>query len=183
MVVPHYSYTGGPPSAADLAGLCTGLNNAYLGQQEGLVATQTILHEIRATDLKGDTGAEAVVPTTKPGTAVGNQQGAQVAFVLKLHVAHRYRGGHPRAYFPGGPDDQRQDSQNWTAGYVTNAANYWGAFLGAPVNQTYGQTSITNQVAISYYSGHQLRPTPLIMPIVTRSGLARLGTQRRRLRN
>lgn len=176
----HWGYTGGPPDAttcADLAFLFRGqfvLTNAIHA-----IASNATLLECRVTDLSSDTGAEGQdIFSTAGGDSAASSN--WISVVAKLPIALRYRGGHPKIFFPPFGDDKKSGGSTWDAGRCATFQGLLADWRAACAGQTRGSTTTTDQVAVSYFSGHILRPSPLVLscgnPIVD----TRQGSQRRR---
>jgi hypothetical protein len=101
---------------------------------------------------------------------------------MSYQVALRYRGGHPRTYFPGMPATAMSNAQNWLGTSVTNATTAWKNWLQSISGFTAGSTSVASQCMVSYVHGGNPRVTPAVYPLASWNGKPGIATQRRRLR-
>lgn len=186
----HCGYTGGPPSAGDLLSWLTA------GPQPGTEAffnaegsTDLVGVSIEALDLSSSSGASAIEALTIAGVRTGDFAPASAALVVSYDIARRYRGGHPRSYFPFGTAGTYEagSSKLWDSGFVTavhTAAATWAATFPSGV---IGSTTFTGLVNVSYVDKN-LNPVPpyrRTVPVVDDiTGLVakqRICSQRRRL--
>jgi hypothetical protein len=176
----HFAYDGGPPDAASCASLATEFSADWGATVRGALSYQTVLVGTVVTDLSSDMGASGQDLTARGGATVGNQPPSQVATVTKWPVALRYRGGHPKTFWPPLPIVSQRDNSNWTDLAATNFASLVNDFVAAALLFFAGSTTITEHVAVSYYSGHAPRVTPLVLSLGDAICDPRMGSQRRR---
>jgi hypothetical protein len=181
MNVLHYRYSGTPPAATDLNGFCSAFGTGFGTNAKALFATNTTLTTLIATDLQGNTGQQGTSSPGQAGTDIRTVMPASACVVQSHKVNARYRGGHPRTYWPPGVTAQMQDTQHWIASWVAGANTTLNTWLASVVSQTFGGTTIGNLCAVSYYHDKVLRPTPLVLDVVASSTLTRIGQQRKRL--
>lgn len=191
----HYTYSGSPStqadlnaSADDLAGFLKTLFNA--GQSVDLLN-----NAITVTDISSVTGLVAQRPVTGAGTDASGLVPAQVAAVISWKVVRRYRGGHPRTYVGGLPEDAFLDEKTfkpaYTAAWNARALAYQSSMAG----HTFPYGGTWTPVNVSYFQGFHnvtlpsgrvrseptLRITPLVDVLTVGLVNARPDTQRRRL--
>jgi hypothetical protein len=181
MNVLHYSYSGSGPAASDCTALATTLFNAIPTALLGMLPASTIATGVTVTDLASVTGAQGAVTGSKPGTSGGQAVPANAAFLVQLHTNARYRGGHPRMYLPPFYQAEMADQGHWLATGVSTATAAVNTWLNTLQGSVSGATTVGVQVAVSYYHAHALRPTPVVMSISSRTGVARIASQRRRI--
>lgn len=172
--------TGGPPSVADCTSFATSFRNAFNTRFASQLPTSVSYNTFECADLSSLTGAVGTNTTAVTGTAsaVAGLPNSTCA-VVSWKQALRYRGGHPRTYFPYGG----------TAPLSGNAlpAGYQSSLLAAATNFISDVNAITSSTmtltfcAISYYHGNVLRPVGVPLVITAAAVHARVDTQRRRL--
>jgi hypothetical protein len=126
-----------------------------------LMTSSVNITGIQSVDLTSPTGAVDTIAPTIVGTRAGGILPAEVAFVLSYEIARRYRGGHPRGYWPFGSDTDLFNPRVWQGtfpGVVVTAMNlFFGdvATAGAVFGTTY------THVNVSYYNGFLVVINPL----------------------
>jgi hypothetical protein len=139
------------------------------------------------TDLQGNDGQQGSAASTQAGTGGIPPEAASASFVVHLLVNARYRGGHPRVYFPPLGNSYLQDSQTWQAAAVTPVFSALDTWLNALPGFSSGGCVVGLQCAVSYYNKAvnptppHLRPSPLVLDVTSRTPRAKIGSQRRRL--
>lgn len=190
-----FTYTGALVTA-DATTIGTQVNTAQAANLRSLTVTSTTYLGCVVTDLLSTSGPEVFVPATSAGTRAGSALPGDACAVQQIHIARRYRGGHPRTYWPFGTSNDTASAQTWSAAFVTACQTQMTAhntawFAGVPVGV--GSIFLSN---ISYYSGFtnitlpsgratsrpNLRVTPIVDQPVTFSFRTTIGSQRRRLK-
>jgi len=186
----HIGYTGGPPSAANLT---TYLTSYVAPAAETLFnaqgSTDLVGKTIEAIDLSSSSGAEASVAFSSTGVRTGDFAPASAAVVVSWTISRRYRGGHPRSYFPFGTAGTYESgsSKLWDSGFISAVQTGIAAFILGISTITIGSTSFNDLVNVSYVDKN-LNPTPPyrrttpVVDVIT-GGVAkqRICSQRRRL--
>jgi hypothetical protein len=191
----YIQYTGTAPTAAQLATFDGAISTAYNTNIKPLVNTGTRLTQIASTDLSSSTGAVDVSTVSILGTRAGDTLPAQVCTVVSYTIARRYRGGHPRGYWPLGVFADQQSAVSWSSTFLTAVNTGVNALFTAIAAAGWTGAGTLSQVNVSYYSGftvvtnpttHRARnvPTvrvsPVIDPVTAIHAQASIGTQRRR---
>lgn len=99
----HFAYTGGPPDAATCAAFATTARTSYASTLASNFPSSTALVATVVTDLSSAMGAEGQDLTAVAGGAPNDPPPVQVCVVTKWPVSLRYRGGHPKTFWPGMP--------------------------------------------------------------------------------
>lgn len=180
MNIMHLRYSGAAPTAQQLDALNQQLGTAWATNLASLAFTGNILTEVITTDLTSNLSAQQQTTMNHPGTRTGSQFTAQVAMVGSWNAPLRYRGGHFRNYFPFGVQLDLQTIATWQTQFTTDAAAGLNAFRNQVNALTLGSGTVT-MVGVSYFTGHALRPAPLVVNISSASVHGRVDTQRRRL--
>lgn len=188
-------YSGTPPSNAQLATFAAGLATAYNSDLVPQAGEGVILESVTSTDLTSSTSGEGTAAAGYDGTRGPSNLPASTCALESLEVDRRYRGGHPRIYWPFGIDSDLADAQHWETAFIDGLATALGSFYTTVGGLTWTGGTIVDQVNVSFYDGFTVHtgvtgrarnvPTPrgsaVIDPVV--SSLVRQGIaeQRRRL--
>lgn len=193
----RFKYTGGPPTTAQLNALAASINAAFNTNMLALLATGNTLNEVWVQDLADMTKPIGVDATVRTGSA-GGALPASICMVTGYKIARRYRGGHPRGYWPfGWAGSPTNGVANWAGTFVTQVQNAINAYITAIKALTSGGIVITGQASVGYYGGAPVsytrpngqtayRPallgTPHVDDVFQIVANTRMGSQRRRLR-
>jgi hypothetical protein len=159
--------------------------NAFASSIRALWATDMApLHGVSvnldAVNIEDLTSATAAVGTSAgltAGTRAGTQMPAGVAVVNAYKISRRYRGGHPKSYFPAFTNTDISTAQLWVTASVNAFNAGWAAFKTGILALSSGGCTITNQVNVSYFKGFTVitnpvtgrarnLPTPRAVPVV-----------------
>jgi len=190
-----FSYTGAGASGTDLATLCENIGVSFATNLAPLMTADRILETVTITDLTSDTAPQAFALIDTPGTNDDTKLPASAALLQSFEIDRRYRGGHPRTYWPFGGEADMQDAQTWTTVFIGTCGDALAAhFAEWSADLVPGITTVT-PVNVSYYEGFTVHTgttgrarnvsTPRVTPVVdgitgyiTRTGIAQI---RRRL--
>ena len=179
--VQYVKWSGTAPTAGACAAIAADLGNAFWNIAKANYSTQTIFQACRVTDLTTSTGASGSAAIETDGTAGGEGLPAQACCLVNHTIARRYRGGHPRTYYPALSSAVQATPQAWTSGAVTSMGSAQAAF--ALEASTFSESGCAGVyvVNVSYVTSGAPRVTPVIDQITgsTVSGIFR--TQRRRV--
>jgi hypothetical protein len=180
----HAQYAGGTIDTAALNTLATAVRTAWVTNFASLVPSVVTLQTVECTDISTRTGAQGTDTTGGTGTRVGTVLPASVACCVSWKVGVRYRGGHPRSYFPGPVTADVTGSTTWAAAYVTAMSTAAAAFRTA-INASTAGGATWAMSAVSYFhkvGGVEAYKTPPDRWLVTGSQVhTRVDTMRRRL--
>lgn len=184
----QYAQTPGAAlTQAQVDALATGVSTAWNNAMAQGHSTAVTLTQVTAQDLTSKTGAIGVSTVTHPGTRAGTPGANNIAAVASWKIAVRYRGGHPRTYWPAGVQGDVTAGRLWSgtfktlmesaiAGYVTN------------INAISLSGSSVTFCAVSFYHGKDattgkpiVRDVPLVYPVISSVFHTRVDTMRRRL--
>jgi hypothetical protein len=192
------SYSGTAPTNSDLDTFCTAVSTAYGTNLKSLADTGGGLKEVDASDLSSATGAIGVWTGSIAGTRGSTFIGAGTSLIESYKIARRYRGGHPRGYWPFGIQTDMLDRNTWkgtfTAACDTGFAAFFTAVLAAGwtgagtllhTNVSYyqGFTVVTNPITGRARNVPSLRGTPVVDTVTSLFTQGQIGSQRRRDRN
>lgn len=176
----HFSYTGGPPDAATCASFATDGQVAWGSTISTNFDPHVALVGTDVTDLSSDTGASGQDLTTHAGTDGSGPMMCQIATVTKYPVSLRYRGGHPKTFWPPMAYGNTADWSNWTSGAAGSFGLGVGSLIAGVVGKTHGSTTCTGHVAVSYFLAHTPRLVPLVLNLGSPICDTRFGSMRRR---
>jgi hypothetical protein len=148
-----------------------------LSNQVTLDSTQIVLYD-SGDAIEGLAGAGGT-----GGHSGTNQTPANVACVVSWQIASVYRGGHPRTYLCGVPDNSFDDTRSYTTSFKNAAESAAIAFHGdleAISGISSGITSVEHGV-VSFVHAGAWRTPPIFRRINTAHVDQRVDTQRRRL--
>jgi hypothetical protein len=194
----HMSYSGGEPSAANVASYAA-LVRAQAGDNfDSLLASAYSIGPVTVTDLSSDSGAVGTDTTAVDGTANGTLLPIATCADVVHTIQRRYRGGRPRQYLPLGTETNLQTNKTWTTAFVDAVDTAWHSFIGAISGVTEGTTLFVTLVNVSYFDGATWEPvgtsgrtkrvptpraTPLVDVVTSTATNPILGSQRRRNRS
>lgn len=159
----HFTYTGGPPSIADLNAMAT---TAYASAVTNLVPAlqgDNNLVGVDIQDLASALGAYGQHLAVTAGTLGGGPLPASTCVLLNEVIARRYRGGKPRTYWPLGSDASLAGPASWLAGAVTGFEGALSNYLTALAGLTHGTTAFVAGCSISNYHGFTSVQNPVTL--------------------
>lgn len=179
--IQHWHYTGPQPSSPTVSSVCDGFSSAWDTWIGPTCSTTVSLLTVEGWDLTTPTGANGISAAGGTGDLVlGSDLPRQIAAVASWKVNMRWRGGHPRTYWPSGRTSNVQNGNSWTATSITNFSVANQSYLNAVNAITAG--GLTGKLCcVRYVSGGQILPNPLVLDIVGVDIDSRIDTQRRRL--
>lgn len=193
----YFSYSGGPPTAADLNALATNIRTTWATNIAPLYYNGGGLGTVICQDLASATGATGTDTTNASGTRTGSPLPRSTAMLINHVVSRRYRGGKPRSYLPLGAAADIVAGGGWNSTFTNTCSTNYAAWIAAIVGYTHGSTTIAAHVNVSYYSGFtvvtnpttgraknvsKLRGTPLVDTITSSIANGVPANQRRRNR-
>jgi hypothetical protein len=179
----HSAFTGGSPSGSDLQGFG---NQGWAALDTAGFLTNytadTVFVGFKLTDLTTASSAVGEYPIGLAGTYDGPASPAQACVLANYEIVRRYRGGHPRTYFPPPAAVYLLSPSEWTAGEVTAVGDYVTALFNVFNTASEGTTDLGGPVCVSYRTGNAPRVAPLVEPVTGFVVSPILATQRRRIR-
>lgn len=192
----YIQYAGSAPSAPELNTQCTQWDTDWGATLAHATNEAYVLGRVTAIDLSSAIGAEGNWSGADPGLLTGDPLPSDVAQVCSYEIDRRYRGGHPRGYWPMNQAGDLDGPQHWSSGVVAGNQiqfdNFFAGVLGTPwagggplshVNVSYfhGFTVVTNPSTGRARNVPTVRATPLVDTVGSYVARAHIGTQRRRL--
>lgn len=184
--VQYASFNGPPPNSSDLQTVGYAVGQAFLNAIAQLVPNTVTLTEVQVTDLTTVDSAFASQAMSHTGLRLGTSLPNNVALVASYKINVRYRGGHPRTYWPAGVQADVQDGRTWTDAFRTLAQGACVDYVGNINAIQLGGSNLLFE-AMSYYKGRDaagkpiLRPVPLHYPVQTVLVHTRVDSMRTRL--
>jgi hypothetical protein len=191
-----FRWSGTSPTSAALTTLAEDYYNALVGASiAGAFSNIYGLSSVELVDLSSEMGAEGVYAHRTTGTLTGTPLPVETAFVTEFGITRRYRGGHPKTFWPFGDSEKLQNPNTFTPSAVSDWQTVVTNGIAGFVGESSGGCTIGAHVCISYYKGFSvvtnpltgrarnvptLRTTPLVTNVTAIVGRERIGSQRRR---
>jgi hypothetical protein len=156
----YFAYAGAGPSVAELTTLGSTISTAWSAHMAARQHTSCTLTSIELTDLTSASAAQVTGATSVAGTAGSGAPVAAASLVIKFRIARRYRGGHPRLYFPGVSTGNLATDETWDPTYASGTVTAWAAFITACELSPPAGVGAMTHVNVSYFLGF----TPLRFP-------------------
>lgn len=147
------SYTGTAPTSAMLTTAAASAETSFGTNVCPEMSTDRSLVELKMTDLTTATSGVGLWTGSQPGTAAGALLPASACLLESMTIARRYRGGHPRVYWPFGTQSALSDAQTWTAGFTGSVATALTNYRTTVLGLTWAGGGVSAEVNVSYYSG------------------------------
>lgn len=156
-----WSYTGSAPSASAVQALATTMGIAAGANLAAMLATTNTMSFGLLQDLSSNTGNSAQTTINQAGSRAGTANDVALSAILNHSIGRRYRGGHPKTFWPWGVEADLATNNSWSGTFQANAVTHWNAFQAAVIGATSGGTTITNLVSVSYYNGFTVVTNPI----------------------
>lgn len=192
----YFAFSGATPTAALLNGFASTVGTQWNAHLAALAANGTSLTSVTVLDLSSATAAQGSSGTVYAGTRGAATFDSSTCALTTWPIGRRYRGGHPRTYWPFGISTDLLNAGAWTPAFQTAVNSGVQAFIGGILSGGWTGATINNHMNIGYYHGHTWAqnqygawkkiPTLLSTPNQDVLGLANCtptpANQRRRLR-
>lgn len=173
----HLGQSGGPWTSGEMYDVYVGFAAHLADVYANNAGTAVTVTEVKMTDLTSDTGAVLVEDVDWVGTRSGISAQASACVLTSWAIPRRYRGGHPRTYWPLGDAALQATPQSWDEAFIAACNTDIENFV-------ISTTSVSAEAAlgcVSYYSGGVLRETPLFQAFTAYNTDVGIRSQRRRL--
>lgn len=179
----YVQYTGTPPSATDIGNYLGHIKTTVDAEYGAQMSVDNEVTSLEGIDLNSSTGARAVVTDSAFGARTGDFVPASVALVSSMEINRRYRGGHPRKYLPWGTAGTYAtgSTKDWDPSFLAACSTSVSNLLASFIGDTYGSTTWSQNVNVSYVSGGARRVAAQVDVISSHIERARICSQRRRL--
>lgn len=191
----YWQYTGTAPTNAQLLTFDGVLDTSWNANIKSLHGNDTVLTQIESVDLSSSTGAVDVQAVNRQGTRAGTYIPAAAALVSSYKIGRRYRGGHPRGYWPFGMTGDVTAPTEWSGAFTAACLTGLNALVASAVGGGWTGAGTISHVNVSYYQGFTvvvnpttgrarnvptLRVTPVVDQVTGIQIQTSIGTQRRR---
>lgn len=188
--VQHWQFT--PASGSLTNAQCNEIAGWFQAQWSAHIASETSvscsLVRVSVIDLTSSTSAIGENTTGGVGSVASAIVSPAAAVLNHKTIGRRYRGGHPRTYWPGITSDQTAGNAGRTllAASVTNWEDVTDAFYNGVLTNVVADSACNcvffAECCVHYFSEGALLPVPTVDLITARGIEPNLATQRRRLR-
>lgn len=192
----HYiQYTGTAPTNSQLVTFNGAVASALSSDVKSLWEADAECFQIETIDLTSPTAATATTAETIQGTRSSPYVAAGSCMVTSYEIGRRYRGGHPRGYWPPGVGSDLTNPNNWSTTYTGLCVTGYNAYFAALIAAGWSGAGTLTHVNVSYYEGFTvitnpitgrarnvptLRVTPVVDAITSLIVRSTVGSQRRR---
>lgn len=191
----HFAFTGGPPSPANLVSIANDFMAATSTHLAPLMASEISWQDVTNTDLTSPTSAVGIsTHATVPGTRGSGDNPSPLCVYTNYDLSRRYRGGHPKSFWPFGVASDQGSFNDWSSSLITAVDAAVPAFIAECLASTHGGVALTDWVMVSYFHGatpftepsgrvrmiNTLRATPLVDSLTYGFAQSVYGVQRRR---
>jgi hypothetical protein len=192
----YSQYPGAAPSGSQLATFNNGVISAFASRISPFMTANKTLTAVETTDLSTPSSAQLETTAALAGSEPGPNLPLMACVVGSYGINRRYRGGHPRGYWPMGAEGDLATSGEWAPASVAAFTTQLGEFFNDVHAIIWGVSEITTHVNVSYYSGFDVvidpitgrarnvpklrSPGPIVDTVVSVNARAIVGTQRRR---
>jgi hypothetical protein len=162
-----------------------------------LMSPDYTLNDIDVVDLSTPASATGHASGVIPGSrGAADPVPESCAVILQYKIARRYRGGHPRGYWPLGDAAALSSLNTWSAPFQALCIGGWQTFQTHIIaDYAVDAGDVARQVNVSAFHGFSNvlfpsgrmhvratpRPVPLVDDVVAIGVNPKIGTQRRRL--
>lgn len=185
-VLLHWNYSGTQPTSPQLNTICQAFADAWNVHLGPVHHTGVTLSTVEAWDLTSPDAAIGTAPVSHAGDLTGTALPAQVAVCVSWKVNYRWRGGHPRSYFPAGSSNSTTNQRNWTnlavQSFETAVNGWFGAMNAVTTGAVTGRLCVVRRYSTLEVGQPPTELTPpLVLDFVSFDVDTRIDTQRRRL--
>jgi len=174
--------SGSDITDSDAAMFASAIHTSWATNIAPILSSDQVLTSVVVEGIQSSTDGVGAWAGSEPGSGFTTIAPANVCVLQKDVIARRYRGGHPRHYWPAPTTAALSDPTHLTTtaqSYWTNAVENFLADIGTEAGSLWGAGSAYS--VPTYYSGGVLRPSPFLQTIVGFSIENMLATQRRRI--
>lgn len=190
------TYTGSAPAVADLDTFCGAVGSAVADTLIGFIHQDYTLQLVEAVDLTSALSASGAAIPAVAGELTGGILPADTAMVVSYEILRRYRGGHPRGYWPFGDDTELETQDTWNPTFIADVQPGIVRFFGEVNEAGWSGAGLLTQSNVSFKQGFTVVISPttgrarnvdtdraeaLIDTVTSYIARAGIGSQRRRL--
>lgn len=180
--VKYVLYSGTAPTAGACSAIANSLGTAWFTSAlAAYYAPTTLFESVRVTDLDTVTGAVGSHTFGGAGTGASVEMPANCCALVNHTIARRYRGGHPRTYYPAPSDNAYIQPNSWSTEFVSALGAAEAAYaLECTEFLDSGCQGVYN-VNVSYVTAGADRVAAVVDQITGSIVSGTIRTQRRRL--
>lgn len=177
----HWQYSSGPIDDTDAQTVATDLLSSFQDFLQPNVSTDVTIDTCVCEGLDSATAGVGAHTSSVNGTETGAALPGNVCFLINHTIARRYRGGHPRTYFVGGPVEALTVPDQWSPGQVANMQTGFNGFVGFAAGISTATAKFLFLSSVSYHSGGIPRVVPIVDTVLGSVAQPLVATQRRRI--
>jgi hypothetical protein len=133
--------------------LCTTVYNSWVTNMKSRQPTNVDVRQVTGVDLTNDTGVGSLYTHTPTnGTQTGLLEPSSMCVVVQNRIPSRYRGGHPRTYWPGMSTNILTNEYQWDAASLSAFLTSSVAFISTIVGTSFSGGTTTLQHVIPRYT-------------------------------
>jgi hypothetical protein len=169
-------------SVGQLESIASSVETAYEDNLNDNVSADYTLTQVEAQDLTSSTALAGYWRGSLAGGGSGEALPANVSADAQLHIAPRYRGGHPVLHLPPPPASQLGGARQFASTFVT-AQNAALADFYAQINSITGEGSESMVwIVLRGYRPGAMPEAVSLWPVLATEARQYVGTMRRRAR-
>jgi len=154
------TYTGSAPTAGQLDTFCTAVASAWASDLAPLCPSDIVLTEVEAIDLTSATSAQGLATVSDAGSRSGVTLSADTCLLVGYEINRRYRGGHPRGYWPFGVQADLFNAQTWASAFVSACATDFASFFAAVIAAGWSGAGTLSHTNASIFEGFTVEISP-----------------------
>lgn len=154
------TYTGTAPTVAQANTFAAAISTAWGTNVAPLKNANGGLLSVDVVDLSSPTSAVGSHVGTVSGSRAGTEPEASISMVSSYTIGRRYRGGHPRGYWPLGSTADIANPRTWAGAFVTAVDTGLAAFFTAVNAAGWTGAGTLTHSNVSYYSGFTVVTSP-----------------------
>lgn len=190
-----FEYSGSAGTTTEMNAFASAISSYWATHCASLLPTEAEMAEVKCVDLSTESSPIGSYSTGVAGTRSGTPNSAQLAFMVQMTIARRYRGGKPKTFLPYGTAADLTNVGSWGGSFITAVTTGWNAFIAAVIADT-NYSTFSQQVNVSYYEPPNIivtnpvtgrartvstvRTSAVIDPILSYVYESKVATQRRR---
>ena len=146
-------YSGTGATSSELATLAGNIGTQWGVSIKDHVTSEVTLETIDITDLSSSTSPFGTAAIGIAGTSAGGALPADACVLESLKISRRFRGGHPRIYWPYFDEGNIQDAQHWKTADLNELSADLAEWRTAWDGLIPADLGTITPVTVSYYSG------------------------------
>lgn len=149
----YMQYGGAAPTTAQLNTFNGSIATELGSYIKPLLDVDTTITQIETVDLTSSTSAVSITAESITGTRSGVVLPAETSVVISGKISRRYRGGHPRNYWPMGVQGDLANRRAWGSSFLSTVSTDYGDFIAGVVAAVWSGGVSLALVNVGYYKG------------------------------